>query len=128
MENTITRTFLTSYKEAVHWLGNSFILCNNIQDIDPSIWDNMEFDSYDEETDSYIDIYQWFISDCSQSEVEYLQKHFELKFTYSDLLDCYILCVDHFGTGWDYVSNIVNCFGDDYPRCKTYKELTGYDY
>lgn len=125
---TPTKTFLTSYKEAVNWLGNDFVLCNNIPNIDQSIWDNMEFNYYDDETDSYTEIYQWFITDCSQSDVEYLTKHFELKFTYSELLDCYILCVDHFGTSWDYVSNIVNCFGDNYPRCKTYKELTGYDY
>ena len=126
-EEKITRTFLTSYKEAVHWLNNSYVLCNNIQEVDESIWDNMEFDCYDEETGSYMDIYQWFITDCSQSDVEYLRKHFELKFTYSDKLDCYILCVDHFGTLWGCVSNVVNCYGDNYPRCKTFKELTGYD-
>ena len=123
-----SRTFLTSYAEAVHWLHNSYVLCNNIPQIDETIWDNMEFDLYDEETDCFEDIYQYYITDCSQSDVEYLQKHFELKFTYSDKLDCYILCVDHFGTSWGYVSNVVNCYGDNYPRCKTYKELTGYDY
>ena len=127
-KETPTKTFYTTYKEAVNWLGNDFVLCNNIQEIDNSIWDNMEFEYYNEDNDSYTEIYQWFITDCSQSDVEYLQKHFELKFTYSDMLDCYILCVDHWGTGWGYVSNIVNCYGDDYPRCKTYKELTGYDY
>ena len=125
---TPSRTFTTSYAEAVHWLHNSYVLCNNITQIDDSIWDNMEFDYYDVETDSYIDIYQWYVTDCSEWDVEYLKKHFELKFTYSDKLDCYVLCVDHFGTGWGYVSNIVNCYDDNYPRCKTYKELTGYDY
>lgn len=35
--------------------------------------------------------------------LEYLEKTFGLLFTYSDLLDKYILCVDHFGTSWDYV-------------------------
>ena len=127
-EQEITKTFLTSYKEAVNWLHNSYVLCNNIPQIDESIWDNMEFNYYNEETDSYEDIYQWYITDCSEWDVKYLQKHFELKFTYSDKLDCYILCVDHYGTSWDYVSNIVNCYGDNYPCCKTYKELTGYDY
>lgn len=127
MNTTKTKTFLTSYSEATNWLHNSYVLCNNIPSIDNSIWDNMNFNYFDED-DNPIEIYQWFITDCSQSDVEYLTKHFELKFTYSDLLDCYILCVDHFGTSWDYVSNIVNCFGDNYPRCKTFKELTGYDY
>lgn len=126
-EEKITRTFLTSYKEAVNWLNNSYVLCNNIPNIDDSIWDNMEFNYYDD-NDEPVEIYQWYITNANQSDVEYLKKHFELKFTYSELLDCYILCVDHYGTNWDYVSNIVNCYGDSYPRCKTFKELTDYDY
>ena len=79
-----TKTFLTSYKEAVNWLHNDYVLCNNIPNIDESIWDNMEFNYFNEN--------------------------------------------DHWGTSWDYVSNVVNCFGDNYPRCKTFKELTGYEY
>ena len=51
---------------------------------------------------------QWFITDCSQSDVEYLEKSFNLLFTYSELLDKYILCVDHWGTSWDYVKIPVN--------------------
>ena len=50
-----------------------------------------------------VEIYQWYITDCSKWDVEYLIKTFGLLFTYSDLLDCYILCATHFGTGWDYV-------------------------
>jgi hypothetical protein len=32
-----------------------------------------------------------------------MKKTFDLKYTYSDMLDCYILCVTHWGTSWDYV-------------------------
>ena len=94
----------TNYKVAAHWLNNSLILCNDIVEKDASVFDNLRFDPYDEENDSYTEIYQWFLTDCTKSDVEYLEEHFGLLFSYSDLLDLYILCVDHYGTAWDYVS------------------------
>lgn len=96
--------YTTNYKVATSWLHNSLILCNNIVEKDLSVYDNMRFSNYDEEDDTYTDIYQWFLTDCSESDVEYLEEHFGLLFSYSDLLGLYILCVDHYGTGWDYVS------------------------
>lgn len=53
--------------------------------------------------DDQVEIYQWYITDCSKWDMEYLRDTFGLLFTYSDMLDCYILCVTHFGTKWDYV-------------------------
>ena len=96
-------TKYTTYSIAVNWLNNDFVLCNNITEVDSSIFDNMRFDDLNEYGDP-IDIYQYYITDASQDDVEYLEKNFNLKFTYSDLLDSFILCVDHWGTGWDYVS------------------------
>lgn len=96
------RTFATNYRVATQWCNNSYVLCNNIPAIDETIYDNMRFSLEDEDGD-YIEIYQWFISDCSESDVRYLEDAFGLLFTYSDLLDCYILCVPHYGTSWDYV-------------------------
>ena len=78
-------------------------MCNNIVEIDNSIFDNMRFSLYDEETHESDEIYLWFISDCSDSDVKYLEETFGLLFTYSDLLECYILCVNHYGTSWNYV-------------------------
>lgn len=123
--------YYTTYAEAVHWLRNNYILLNNIVDIDNSVYDNMRFQDYDEETDSYTEIYQWFISDCNEDDVEYLERNFGLLFTYSDLFDKYILCVDHFGTSWDYVHCQVLTYGNEddmYPRIKSYKELTGQEF
>ena len=91
----------TDYKTAANW-GCSLILCNNLPNFDCSIWDNMRFNYYDED-DNVIDIYQWFITDLSDSGVEYMEKTFDLLYTYSDTLDCYVLCVPHCGTSWDYV-------------------------
>ena len=97
------KTFMTNYKVAVSWLGNAIILCNNITEIDPSVFDNVRFSTYDEKKDTYTEIYQWCITDCSEEDVEYLEQTFGLLFTYSDLLEKFILCVDHYGTAWDYV-------------------------
>lgn len=91
----------TDYFTAVHWCNNNFILCNNIANIDNSIFENARFDFYDEEAGTYTEIYQYFITDCSESDVEFLEENFpDLLFTYSDMLECYILCVDHFNTMW----------------------------
>lgn len=125
------KTFYTNYSTAVNWLHNNYIMLNNITEIDPTIWENMRFSDYDEESDSYKDIFQYFITDASEEDIEYLERHFGLLFTYSELLDKYILCVDHLGTSWDYVHCEVLTYGNEneyYPHCKSYKELTGYDY
>ena len=96
------KTFYTDYYTATHWLGNSFILCNEIVN-DYTVNDNVRFSYYDEETDTYTEIYQYFLTNCSESEVEFLEKHFNLLFSYSDKLDLFVLCVDHWGTDWNDV-------------------------
>lgn len=97
-------TGLTNYYAAVNWLHGSLILCNEIPKIDYSVWDNMRKELYDEETKEYTDIYQWYFTSYSGWSVEWMEKTFpDLIFTYSDMLDLYVLCVDHFGTSWDYV-------------------------
>lgn len=120
--------FYTTYKEAVNWLHNNLIMQNNICEIDNEVYDYMRFDTYNEDDRTYTEIFQWFLTDCSKDDVEYLERYFGLLFTYSPLLDKYILCVDNLGTSWDYVACPVygNKGTNDYPHCKTYKELTGY--
>ena len=101
LEST-SKMFRTTFEVAVHWLQNALILCNNIVEFDDSIYENAHFDLFDED-DNPIEIMQYYITDCSATEVEFLEKHFGLLFTYSVALDCYVLCVDHFGTSWNYV-------------------------
>lgn len=104
INTTEAATMYTDYKTAVHWCNNALIMCNNIPQIDPTVIDNARFAWYDEETETETEIFQWFITDCNQWDVKYLEEHFPgLLFTYSDLLDCFILCVDHFGTHWGSV-------------------------
>lgn len=95
-----TEKFYTDYKTAATWGGCNLVLCNNLPSIDPSVWDNMRFDYYDEENDQFEEVFQWFITDLTDWQVEWQEKTFDLQYTYSDLLDCYILCVMHFGTAW----------------------------
>ena len=90
---------LISFTDAVHTLGNNLILCNAIYENDPSILDNCRFD-WEDEDGNIRDIYQWYITDCNRYDVNYLEERFHLLFSYSDMLECYILCVDHWGTPW----------------------------
>ena len=96
-----------SYRTAWNRLtcGSALILCNNLPQIDPSIFDNIVLGSvYDEETDTYEDIFQYYITDLTDSGVEWLGENSDsFIIAYSEALDNYVLMVDHFGTAWDYV-------------------------
>lgn len=87
----------TNYYVAVRAIANR-ILCN-INEIDPSVYDNVRFSLEDEEGNA-VEIYQYFLTDCEESDVRYLEKSFGLLFSYSDKLNLYVLCVDHCGTPW----------------------------
>lgn len=95
---------LTNYLAAVNWLHKGLVLCNNLPQVDPSVYDNVHQELYDEETGEFTDVYQWFITGYTADDIEWMEKTFpDLIFTYSDMLDVFVLCVDHFGTCWDYV-------------------------
>lgn len=96
-------TYYTNYGVAVNWLNNNLVLCNNVPSVDSTIWDNARFDLADEKGTEK-EIFQWYITDCTQDDVKYLEETFGLLFTYSELLDCFILCVDHYGTNWYWVT------------------------
>lgn len=92
-----------SYKRLVERYFNNMILCNNIV----NNYEDLEIvagSDYDEEEDTYKDIYQYFIVDGCFDE-EALQKVGEELGVvyYNSNLDLYILGVDHLGTSWDYV-------------------------
>ena len=90
------------YYSAVHWNEGSLILFNEIHEIDP------DFNEYEEmqedEEGNYPDIYQYFLTSWNANYVYWLRSRFpNLIIAYSDKLNMWILCVDHFGTSWDYV-------------------------
>lgn len=84
-----------SYRTIVDYFVGDIVLCNNIPEVDLSVWDNAEFDLDDE-------IYQYYICDLNDYDKAKAQEC-GLLFSYSDLLDVDILCVNHYGTSWDYV-------------------------
>jgi len=101
-----------SYRTLCEYLFTDMILCNDItklffadingkyQEVETEIGTD-----YDEESDDYIDIYQYFIVDFENFNLDFMQKYCqnEIILYYIDELDLYILGVDHFGTSWSYV-------------------------
>ena len=102
----------TTYYNTVHWLHTN-IVCIDVPEVDPGVWENLRFKPYYEDSDGEheIDIFQWFITDASENEVKWLEKSFGLLFAYSPLLNCFCLCVDHWGTDWHGVG--CDCYNDD---------------
>lgn len=62
---------------------------------------------YAEEEQDNLEFYQYFIIDISNWDLEYLKECGQktLQICYSAILDCYVLCVGHCGTSWDYVGS-----------------------
>jgi len=101
-----------SYKRLINYLFTDLILCNDIEKLfNAEI--NGEYNEilpeigadYDSERDEYAEIYQYFIVDFPAFNYDFMKKYCndEIILYYSDLLDLYILGVDHLGTSWDYV-------------------------
>lgn len=111
-----------SYRTLVERFIGDIVLCNNIVDIDVDIWDNVEVGHlYDEETDEYTEIFQYYLCNVSQYEIEALREltknNNDIILTYSNVLECYVLMVDHWGTSWDYVLTSVPLV-DTYEECE----------
>lgn len=116
-------TGYASYRSVIDRYIDDLFLCNNIVDIDDSVYENMNGNCFyyiDENGNYYTekeylndekyliyqelcDFYQYYLCNLSNYEVDYLTK-LGICLSYSDLLDCDVLCVEHFGTSWDYVS------------------------
>ena len=92
-------------------LAKSFdaVLNNDIIDktSDIGYWDVINGSEYDEETDSYADIFQYYI--ISSQGAEILQRETEEIVFYNEELDMYVWGVTHFGTAWDYVLTDIQC-------------------
>ena len=100
---TSPKTYQTTYSVAASWSGCTTILCNNVAEIDEDLFCNTIGYKYDEDTDEYPEIYQYYITNCSDDLCEFLNEHFGLMFAYSEKLGLWVLLVDHCGTAWNYV-------------------------
>lgn len=118
MGNCEREAGFASYKTIVDKYVGNIVLYNNIVNIDESIWDNLK-NGYDEEIEEYKEVFQYYL--CNLSEYEE-QQLLEMGFilSYSDMLGCDVLCVDNFGTSWDYVLTNVKLFD-------TYEDLEKYE-
>ena len=94
------KKMLTDYYTAAHWCGDGLVLVNNIGEIDPNFYDENADLFVENEFGDYPDYYQFFITNWSSSDVDYLRRTFDLKIGYTPLLDCFVLFVDHYGTTW----------------------------
>ena len=105
------RTGRVSYARLVkRVIGNDLVLCNNIENLDSTIWNNME-SGFDEEI---MQFYLCNIDNMSREINEELGK--PLILSYSDMLDLDILMVDHWGTSWDYVMTEIE-WTENFDEC-----------
>lgn len=63
-------------------------------------WDIVSGSDYDEECDSYTEVFQYYI--VSDQGAEILKEAGEILY-YNETLDMYVWGVTHYGTSWDYV-------------------------
>lgn len=129
-----------SYRTLIEYFVGDIVLCNNIAKIDETIYENMNgnafyyidnegnyrtLEEYNNDTTGDIyeesaDIYQYFLCNVSGLDLQFLEKAGVIM-SYSDKLDCDVLCVDHLGTSWDYVLTDVKLF-DTYEELKAYED------
>lgn len=77
------------------------LLCNNIVEADPTLWEALENGNWYDEEDYPTEVFQWYLIDSGTADR--LKEHTDELIAYSQLLDLYVLGVTHFGTSWDYV-------------------------
>lgn len=109
-----------SYRTIVDYFIGDVVLCNNIAEIDETIDYNYNLPLCDEDGNNAKEIYQYYVCNVSEYEKEQLTKA-NILMSYSEMLECDVLCVDHYGTSWDYVLTDVKLF-DEYEDLKAYEE------
>ena len=80
----------------------SHILCNDIiARTDRDSWECVNGCEYDEETDEFHEIFQYYIISAQGASI--LEELTDEIVFYNFELDLYVWGVTHFGTAWDYV-------------------------
>lgn len=86
------------------------VLNNNIYEMGWNIgtgWKTVNGSEYDEETDTYAEIFQYYI--VSDRGAELIQEYTDDILFYHEELGIYLWGITHFGTSWDYVLTDVEC-------------------
>ena len=112
-----------SYKN-LFYNDDALILCNNIAN-DYADLELMNGTEYDEENDTYNEIYQYYIID--DNTAERLKDYTDEIIYYHNELDIYVLGVTHCGTSWGYVLTDFELIEDEngyYKAIKTNEDET----
>ena len=86
------------------------VLNNNIFSMGWGIgngWELVNGSDYDEETEEYNEVFQWFI--VSDSGAQMIQDYTDEILYYHEELDIYLWGITHFGTSWNYVLMDIPC-------------------
>lgn len=94
------KTGRVSYRKIITRFIRDLVLCNNITEIDFSVYDNIRYEDLEDDED--LEIYQYYLCDLTEYERKTLIEY-GIILSYSDMLDLDVLCVEHWGTSWDYV-------------------------
>lgn len=101
------KTGCISYRRLVDRISNQIYLFNEAPKLSNYDFEFIIGNDYNEETDECTEIFQYYLIDLRLNEtydkdiIEALQN--ELIIAWSETLQEYVLCVDHFGISWDYV-------------------------
>lgn len=98
--------YATLAKSFQHVLNNDIIGATGFDD-----WELVNGCDYDEESDSYEEIYQYYI--ISEAGADILKDYTNEIVYYNDHLDMYVWGVTHWGTSWDYVLTDIKIELDD---------------
>lgn len=127
MKNTLATTYFYGNEASDYAKENGYldyatfskafqaVLNNDIisktQDI--GYWDIVNGSEYDEESDSYEEIFQYYIVDNNGAKI--IQNFTDEILFYNEEFDLYVWGVTHWGTSWDYVLTDIklNCGYDN---------------
>ena len=93
------RTGRVSYRRIIDRYIHDLVLCNDIVNVEEYI-EGQLYDKYENLED--LEIFQYYVCNLNEFEEETLREY-GILLAYSNTLNVDILCVDHFGTSWDYV-------------------------
>lgn len=93
------RTGCVSYGRIIERYIGNLVLCNEVVNIEENFWDNIQVNG---EIGDYEEFYQFYLCSLSSFEKDRLLDY-GIILSYSNKLELDILCVNHFGTSWDYV-------------------------